>query len=211
MTDKEKVLLGHIEREVASKGRYPSYASLAELMGYKSKRSVFLLINSLVEQGYLRKNADARIRLTNNVAINTSVETVNVPLLGDVACGTPIFAEENVEAVFAISTQIAKPNNRYFLLRANGDSMNSASDHRKGIEDGELVLIRAQTYAENGDWVVAIINNEGTVKEFRRLEDHVALLPHSTNTRHKPIIVSDDLIIQGVVVDVLKGLDKLDF
>lgn len=206
---KEQLLLDLIEREVSSTGKYPSYAQLCKLMGYKSKRSISLLIDSLVKKNHLIKNVDSKIRLTNRISLNESVDTIEIPLLGDVACGTPIFAEENIEAVFAITTQIAKSNHRYFLLRANGNSMNNPPKHKKSINDGDLVLIKSQNYAENGDWVVAIIDNKGTIKEFRRLESHIALLPHSDEEEHKPIIVSDDFRIQGVVVDVFKGLDKI--
>lgn len=209
LEEKERSLLNIIEREVSLTGKYPSYADLTKLMEYKSKRSVFLLINSLVKKGYLRKNPDSKIRLTNKVNLNESIDTMDVPLLGDVACGSPIFAEENVEVVFAISTQIAKPNHRYYLLRASGNSMNKPPEYKKAINDGDLVLIKSQNYAEDGDWAVAIINNEGTIKEYRKLQNHVALIPHSDDVQHKPIIVSSDLRIQGIVTDVFKGLDKL--
>lgn len=209
LLEKEQLLLDLVERSVSSTGRYPSYADLTKMMGYKSKRSVFLLVNRLVEKGYLRKNTDSKIRLTNKLNLNDSIATVDVPLLGDVACGTPIFAEENVEAVFAISTQIAKPSHSYFLLRAVGNSMNNPPQYKKGIDHGDLVLIKSQNYAEDGDWAVAIINNEGTIKEYRKLESHVALIPHSDEAEHKPIIVSHDLSIQGIVMDVFKGLDKI--
>lgn len=209
LLEKEQLLLDLIKKEVSSTGKYPSYADLSKSMGYKSKRSIFLLVNSLIEKGYLRKNIDSKIRLTDTLNLNESIDTVDVPLVGDIACGTPIFAEENVEAVFAISTQIAKSNHRYFLLRANGNSMNNPPEHKKTIIDGDLVLIKSQNYAEDGDWVVAIINNKGTIKEYRRLENHVALIPHSDEIEHKPIIVSDNLRIQGVVTDVFKDLDKI--
>lgn len=210
LSEKEKLLLEHIERQVSATGKYPSYAELSKLMGYKSKRSVFLLVGNLIEKGRLRKNADSKIRLVNAVNLSPSIQTVDVPLLGDVACGAPIFAEENIEAVFAISTQITKSDDRYFLLRANGDSMDKPHANYKAIHHGDLVLIRSQNHADDGDRVVAVINNEATIKILKKLEHHVVLLPHSTNEVHKPIVASDSLIIQGVVVDVLKGLGQLD-
>ena len=211
LSEKEKMLLEQIERVVSLNGRYPSYGELMNLMDYKSKRSISVLVDSLVEKGYLRKNVDSKIRLVNNIRLNESIDTVDIPLLGDVACGAPIFADENIEAVFAISTQIAHTDNRYFLLRAIGDSMNNPPRHKKAINDGDLVLVKSQSYAEDGDWVLAIINNEGTIKEFRKLENHIVLIPHSDKEKYKPILVSKDLRIQGVVSDVFKGLDKLNF
>lgn len=211
LSQKERILLEHIEREVLSTGKHPSYSELTKLMGYKSKRSIFLLVNSLIEKGHLRKNADSKIRLINKLNATNSIRTIDVPLIGDVACGEPIFAEENIEAVFSISTQIAEDSQRYFLLRAQGQSMNNPPENRKAINDGDLILIKSQTYAEDGDWVLAIINNEATIKEFRKIGDHIALIPHSNEEEYKPILLSDELIIQGVVVDVFKGLDKLNF
>jgi repressor LexA len=109
-----------------------------------------------------------------------------------------MLAEENVEAEIAVSTALAKPGSKYFLLRASGDSMNQA-----GINSGDLLLIRQQTTAENGQRVVALINDEATVKEFEKNGDVVILRPRSSSKEHKPIVLTDNCIIQGVVQAVL--------
>jgi len=124
-----------------------------------------------------------------------SNEVVNIPLVGNVACGTPIFAEENIEATIPISVRIANPPEQFFFLRARGDSMD-----KKGINDGDLVLIRQEVIARNGDIVLALINDKATLKEFRWTQDAVLLIPHSTNPEHKPIILDGDFLIQGIVV-----------
>ena len=98
----------------------------------------------------------------------------------------PIFAEENIETEIPVSTRIVSPSKKYFFLRADGDSMNE-----KGIEDGDLVLIEQTNIAESGKVVVALINDEATLKEFQTREGNVFLIPHSTNPRHKPIILDD--------------------
>lgn len=93
---------------------------------------------------------------------------------------------------------MAKKGSTYFLLRASGDSMDEA-----GINSGDLLLIRQQDSAENGDKVVALINDEATVKVFEKTRDAVILRPKSKNKNHKPIILTDNCMIQGVVVAVL--------
>jgi repressor LexA len=87
------------------------------------------------------------------------------------------------------------------MLKAKGDSMN-----KKGINPGDLILVRQQHTAKNGDLVVALINDEATVKEYRILDEAIALVPRSTNPKHKPIVLQDDFMIQGVVQKVLAGL-----
>jgi SOS regulatory protein LexA len=124
--------------------------------------------------------------------------TVDVPVVGKIACGAPVLAEENIEQVLPVSTSLAAGSYNYFILKAKGDSMNLA-----GINDGDYVLIRQQTFARPGDIVVALINEEATLKEYVPQGNVVVLKPHSSNTEHKPIILSRDLIIQGVVVTAL--------
>jgi len=121
-----------------------------------------------------------------------------VPLVGTISCGIPVLAEENVEAIIPVSIKLARPPEKYFLLRAKGDSMNQA-----GINDGELLLIRHQTTARNGDIVAALIDGEATVKEFHAAGEIVVLKPHSKNKKHQPIVLTKDFQIQGVVVTAI--------
>ncbi len=127
-----------------------------------------------------------------------SEETINIPLLGNIACGLPIFADENMEAQVPVSIKLIKKGFRYFLLRAKGNSMNNA-----GINDGDLVLIRQQQQAENGDKVVALINDEATIKEYHHNGKLVVLKPKSKSKKYQPIILSDDFLIQGIVESVI--------
>tara|TARA_B100001115_G_C15819980_1_gene407581 strand:- start:500 stop:1111 length:612 start_codon:yes stop_codon:yes gene_type:complete len=131
-------------------------------------------------------------------ADNTTAQTVKVPLLGEVACGTPIFAEENIEAFIPVSDKLIKSSYRYFILRASGDSMDDA-----GINDGDLVLIRQQQIAKNGDKVVALIDDEATIKEFQNNGNMIVLKPRSKNSKHQPIVLTTDFRIQGVVETVI--------
>lgn len=135
---------------------------------------------------------------TNQATIEKESDIKMVPLVGTVACGLPIFAEENVEAEIPISTRLLKQGERYFILRAYGDSMDKA-----GINDGDLVLIKQQSTAENGEKVVALINDEAIIKEFSHQCDMIVLKPNSNNKSHYPIILTEDFKIQGVVERVI--------
>ncbi len=126
-------------------------------------------------------------------------DTVEVPLIGSVSCGLPIFAEENIEAQIPVSTKLIRKSENYFLLRAFGDSMN-----KKGINSGDLLLVKQQQVAENKDLVLALVDDDATVKEFINNGDTIILKPHSTNPKHQPIILTNDFRIQGVIEKVIK-------
>ena len=103
---------------------------------------------------------------------NSQARTVPIPLVGTAPCGSPLLAEENIEAMIQVSTTLAKPPHRYFLLRARGNSMDKAN-----INDRDLVLVKQRVSADNGDLVVAIIDDEATIKEFKRTKSAVVLRP----------------------------------
>jgi repressor LexA len=124
--------------------------------------------------------------------------TVKIPLLGSVSCGHPFLAEENIESTISVSSKLIKKNKNYFILRASGDSMNMAN-----INNGDLVLIRQEQTAENGDKVVALINDEATIKKFDKQGNIIVLRPMSDNVRHQPIILREDFKIQGIVENVI--------
>ena len=145
---------------------------------------------------------EARELLDSNqfVAKKTNIsDTVEIPLVGSVSCGLPIFAEENIEAKIPVSTKLIRKSANYFLLRAFGDSMN-----KKGINSGDLLLIKQQQVAESGDLVLALVDDDATVKEFINNGDTIVLKPHSTNPKHQPIILTNDFRIQGIVEKVIK-------
>lgn len=124
--------------------------------------------------------------------------TTNIPLLGNVACGHPLFAEENIESEIPVSVELIRKDRNYFILRASGDSMDEAK-----IYDGDLVLIRQEQVAENGDKVVALIDDEATIKEFWKQGNMIVLKPKSTNKIHQPIILTTDFKIQGIVEEII--------
>ncbi len=199
LSSKEIHTLRLIRSELNTVGTFPSVRKLMALLGYKSPRSASQILISLEEKGYLEKKPNGRYILSNKATQQTEREqTVKIPLLGNVACGLPILAVENIEAEILVSKKLLKDGERYFILRASGTSMNNAS-----INDGDLVLIRQQQSAENGKRVVALIDNEATIKEYYHQGDMVILKPNSTDKKHQPIILTEDFKIQGVVERVI--------
>jgi len=196
LSSKAREALRHIRNSVMHTGKVLSVRDLMGSMDYKSPRSALLLMQELEQGGFLRKRSDGSYSMLKDLTNSEeSVQTVNVPLVGTVTCGAPILAQENIEAMIPVSTGLAKPGSRYFMLRAKGDSMNEA-----GINNGDLILVRQQSTAENGQPVVALIDDEATVKIFNQTGAIVTLMARSTNKNHQPIIVTDGLRLQGVVV-----------
>ncbi len=185
-------------------GRSPSVREIMNVLGYKSPRSAALVLDSLIEKGIIKRDEYNALHLLKNPKEGKGHgRTVNLPLVGMVPCGSPLLAEENIEVMVPVSKNLIRPGQTYFLLRAMGDSMNEA-----GINDGDLLLIRQQPIAENGDKVVALVDDEATVKEFHRNGEVIVLKPRSKNKNHKPIILTRDFQVQGVVVSVIPILNN---
>src|SRR5688572_9794106 len=196
-TDK-KDLQGYafIRNQILHAGVTPSLRAIGRAVGYESPRSVQLMLERLKKRKLL-SYAKGVIRLSSKTPIMNE-QTVDIPLVGSVACGLPSLAEQNAEAVIQVSTKIARPGHTYFLLRAQGTSMN-----KSGINNGDLVLVRHQPTADEGERVVALVNDEATIKHFHRERDVIVLKPNSTQKEHKPIVLSEEFIIQGVVIATL--------
>ncbi|HET6912331.1 MAG TPA: transcriptional repressor LexA [Rhodanobacteraceae bacterium] len=191
-----------IRDSIRYRGRAPSFQMIADHLGFRSRRSSGLLIKRLTERGYLARTPGGNLRLLREPQGATlSERTIPIPLVGSAPCGLPLMAEENVEAMISVSQRIARPGAAYFLLRAIGTSMNQA-----GINDGDLLLVRQQPVAANGDRVVALIDDEATIKELHQHPDKIVLMPRSSDPVHQPIILQRDFWIQGVVVEVIPGL-----
>lgn len=203
-TLKQSEALRHIRNWIMHKGTTPSVRELMIEMKYKSPRSAAIIINELIEKGFLKKKSDRTIQLVrDDLTHEHHARTINVPLVGSVACGVPILAQENTEALIPISIALAKPGGKYFLLRAEGDSMNAVN-----INSGDLVLIRQQPSADNGNLVVALIDDQATIKEFHLSKGTIVLYPRSKNPKHKPIVLTKDFQIQGIVVATIPNLGE---
>lgn len=187
-----------LRNQIMHSGTTPSLREIGKIVEYASPRSVQLLLGRLEKRGLLSYSKGI-IRLTPSKASDwMSDRTVDVPLVGSVACGFPSLAEQDFEALIPISTRIAKPGHTYFLLRATGSSMN-----KSGIKDGDLLLVREQSTAADGEKVVALINDDATVKHIYHKDGVIVLKPNSTKKEYKPIVLTEDFIVQGVVVAVL--------
>ncbi len=133
-----------------------------------------------------------------------TMEMIRVPLVGSAPCGNPLLGEENIEEYIEVEKSKIKPGYNYFILRATGDSMNLV-----GINDGDLVLCRQQLKADTGNRVVALLGDNVTIKEYGPREDGVRLLlPKSSNKDHMPITPGEGDSVQGIVQEVLKGVDE---
>ncbi len=196
-TPKELDGIRYIRNQLVHKGIPPSVRDIMAFLGYKSPHSAMLFLDKLMENGIVKRDKKTRelILLRDPEHDSHHAMTVDIPLVGSVPCGAPLLAEENIETYVPVSTRLAKPPYRYFLLRAIGDSMN-----KKGIENGNLVLVKQQPDADNGQSVVALINDEATVKELHRSDNAIVLKPQSTNPKHQPIVLTEDFQIQGVVI-----------
>ena len=202
LSDKELEAIRQIRNSLMHRGRMPSVREMMTSLGYRSPRSASVLMKKLMSKRILRRKPNGSYQLVDNLHDDTMrAQTVDIPLVGTVACGTPVLAEENIEGMIPVSTKLAKSPHRYFLLKAEGDSMNE-----KGINDGDLVLVRQQLTADNGDMIVALIDDEATIKEFYRLGDIIILKPKSTNKQHKPIVLTKDFQVQGVVVTAIPNV-----
>ena len=194
--DKDIKALKLIRNKFIHFGAGPTLAEINKETGGQSPRSASLILDRLEKDGFIKRK-DGKIE---SIAFEkpNSISTINVPLVGAVPCGAPMLAEQNIETYISVSTALAKKGSKYFLLRALGDSMNLA-----GINDKDILLVRQQETADKGERVVALIDEEATVKIFDRKNDVVILRPKSKNLAHKPIILTDNCKIQGVVVAVL--------
>jgi repressor LexA len=181
----------------------PTIEELRRALGVGSTRTVLRYLRWLEEEGDIERWNGARGLRPLRSDINT-VQTRAVPVVGQAQAGPVLLAEQNVGGWVQMPKKIARPGSEYFLLRVRGNSMNKAKVAGEKIEDGDLVLVRQQATANDGDIVVALIDGEATIKRFARGSGYYVLKPDSTDTKHRPIVVDRDFHIQGIVVRVLK-------
>ncbi len=187
LKQKEEKVLTYIKNFKMENGFAPSVRDICRDLNYKSTSTVHMYLNRLERFGYISKE-DGKSRA---ITLNSDTPRVcAVPIVGTVAAGAPIWAEENFEGY--IGYVGARPNSELFALRVKGESMIEA-----GILDGDLVIAEKTCYAENGEIVVALVENEATVKTFFREEGHYRLQPE--NATMAPIIVNEVDILGKVV------------
>ncbi|MCC8067883.1 MAG: transcriptional repressor LexA [Clostridiales bacterium] len=197
ITPKQEEILEYIKKEILERGFPPAVREICQAVHLKSTSSVHSHLESLERNGYIRRDPTKprAIEILDESFQLLRREVVNVPIVGTVAAGQPILAEQNIENYFPIPAEYM-PNDPCFLLRVKGDSMINA-----GILNGDCVLVRQQSTAANGDMVVALIEDSATVKTFYKEKGHFRLQPE--NDTMEPIIVSD-LQILGKVFGVFR-------
>ena len=193
-------MLDYIERETSSTGVPPSIRQIGTALGISSTNGVRLHLQALQKKGYIRRSQRTSRGIVSLNRLSTAASpshstSVDIPILGRVAAGTPIMAAENHEGSLTLDATLIK-NQESFALRVNGDSMINA-----GILDGDIVVVRLQQGADNGDIVVARVGEEATVKRFYREQDAIRLQPENPSLTP---IYSTDVEICGKVVALVR-------
>ena len=197
ISPKQQEILEFIKEQILTRGFPPSVRDICEAVHLKSTSSVHSHLETLEKNGYIRRDPTKprAIEILDDTFNLTRREVTNVPLVGRVAAGEPILAQENIENYFPIPVEML-PNNNTFMLTVKGESMINA-----GILDGDYVLVEEQHTAHNGDMVVALIEDGATVKTFYKEEGVIRLQPE--NDFMDPIIVRDVQIL-GKVIGVFR-------
>ncbi len=194
---KQKEILEYIKSEIINRGYPPAVREICEAVKLKSTSSVHSHLETLEKNGFIRRDPTKprAIEIMDDSFSLTRREIVNVPLVGTVTAGQPILAVENIEGYFPLPADDI-PNHEVFMLNVKGDSMINA-----GIYNGDKILVQRQPTAENGEKVVALIDDSVTVKTFYKEKGHFRLQPE--NDTMDPIIV-DDLSIIGKVIGLYR-------
>ena len=197
ITKKQEEILNYIKDEILERGFPPAVREICQAVGLKSTSSVHSHLESLEKNGYIRRDPTKprAIEILDESFNMLRREMVNVPVVGTVAAGQPILAEQNIDSYFPIPSEYM-PNEQSFILKVKGESMVNA-----GILDGDSVLVMQQTTARNGDIVVALIEDSATVKTYYKENGHYRLQPE--NDTMDPIIV-DGCKILGKVFGVFR-------
>jgi repressor LexA len=197
LSDRQSRILEYIRHVSRTRNYPPSVREIGEAVGLSSSSTVHNHLNQLERRGMIRRDPSKSrtVQLVKDAREDEVVKgAVSLPLVGNVAAGTPILAEQNIEDHILISDQLAQEG--WFLLKVRGDSMVNA-----GILDGDLVLVRPQPSADNGQIIVAMVDSEATVKRLDRRNGAVRLLPE--NDDYEPIVAPDAQVV-GLVKGVMR-------
>ena len=200
ITDKQREILEYIKEMILKKGYPPAVREICEAVHLKSTSSVHSHLESLEKNGYIRRDPTKprTIEILDDDFALTRRELVNVPVIGTVAARVPILAEQNIEDYLPIPAEIL-PNKEVFMLKVKGNSMIEA-----GIYNGDKVIVAKQPNAENGDKVVALVDDSATVKTFYKENGHFRLQPE--NSSMDPIIL-DQVEILGKVIGLFRMMN----
>ncbi len=197
ITAKQQEILDYIKEEILKKGYPPTVREICETVNLKSTSSVHSHLETLEKNGYIRRDPTKprAIEICDDSFQMVRTEMVSIPVIGNVAAGQPILAEENIQEYFPVPADVV-PKGESFILNVRGESMVNA-----GILSGDKVFVSSCSTADNGDIVVALIDDSATVKTFYRENGHIRLQPE--NDSMAPIIVENCQIL-GKVYGVLR-------
>ena len=195
---KQREILEYIKSEILSRGYPPAVREICEAVNLKSTSSVHSHLETLEKNGFIRRDPTKprAIEICDDNFQMVRTETASLPVIGTVAAGTPILAEENIESYFPVPAEIVPNGEPSFILKVKGDSMINI-----GIFNGDQVFVQQCNTARNGDVIVALVDDSATVKTFYKEKDHIRLQPE--NDDMEPIIV-DDCQILGKVFGVFR-------
>lgn len=201
LTDMQKAVYEYIKESLREKGFCPTVREICAAVGLTSSSSVHAHLNTLEQKGYIRRDPTKprTIEVLEDLAIRKH-DMVKIPVVGTVAAGQPLLATQNIEDYFPFPSEAlnCRPDSSVFMLRVKGDSMIKA-----GIYNGDKIIVEQCDTAENGDIVVALVEDSATVKRFFKEDGHYRLQPE--NDTMQPIIV-DQVEIQGKVIGLLRSL-----
>ncbi|MCD7837032.1 MAG: transcriptional repressor LexA [Lachnospiraceae bacterium] len=194
---KQQEILDYIKDEILKKGYPPTVREICETVHLKSTSSVHSHLETLEKNGYIRRDPTKprAIEICDDSFHMVRTEMVSIPVIGNVAAGQPIFADENIQEYYPVPAE-AVPSGKSFILNVRGESMINA-----GIFDGDKIFVNVTSEARNGDIVVALIDDSATVKTFYKENGYIRLQPE--NDTMQPII-ADDCIILGKVYGVMR-------
>lgn len=197
---KERRVLDYIGSKISEQGYAPSVREICQDLGIKSTSTAHMYIERLADKGYIeRENGKSRTIILTHINEEKPVETVkrsyNVPVLGQVAAGLPILTSQNFDGYISFSTERKYDHDSLFALRVKGSSMIEI-----GIMDGDLVVVEKRDYADNGEIVVAMIDDEATVKRFYKENGMYRLQPENRNMQ--PIYTPEVSVLGKVVADI---------
>lgn len=197
ITNKQKEILEYIKEIILTRGYPPAVREICEAVNLKSTSSVHSHLETLEKNGYIRRDPTKprAIEICDDSFQMVRTEMVSLPVIGQVAAGQPILAEENIESYFPVPADIV-PSGESFVLKVKGDSMINV-----GIYNGDQIFVNSCNSASNGEMIVALVEDSATVKTFYKEDGHIRLQPE--NDFMDPIIV-DDCQILGKVFGVFR-------
>ena len=192
LENKQYEIYEFLKSQIYEKGYPPSVREICAAVGLKSTSTVHGHLSRLEKKGYIRRDPTKPRAIEILKGSINKKELIDIPVIGKVQAGIPILAVENVEDTFTLPINFLKSNNDLFILNVSGESMIEA-----GIFNGDLAIIEKCDYAENGDIVIALIENEATIKRFFKEKDHIRLQPE--NSTMEPIIVKECIILGKLI------------